>query len=332
MIINKNPRLTHLTLTAGLIIVLLVIVFSLPAVSAKAAELAQIAPSLGAAGSFAVLGGSTVTNTGATSVNGDLGVWPGISVTGFPPGTVTGAIYNGDAVAQNAQAAAQAAYVNLSVQACNQDLTGQNLGGLILTPGVYCFDSLAQLTGILTLDAQNDENSVFIFQIGSTLTTASNSSVSIINDGNLCNVFWQVGSSAAFNAATMFLGNVVADQSITLYTGATLSGRAIALNGAVTMDTNIITMSVCAAQPPSTPTTTSTSISTPTLTLTTAPDTTFTTASTTPEPEFLPSTGGDLTGTQTPGTPLLRIGLGILGLGLVLFGLLLVRKKRTLKK
>jgi Ice-binding-like len=136
---------------------------------------AAVLPPLGTAANFGVLAASTVTNTGATVVMGDLGVSPGTAVTGFPPGTVTGTIHPGDAVALQAQTDAAIAYNNAAGQACDVNLTGQNLGGLTLTAAVYCFASSAQLTGQLTLDGQGNSNSVFIFQIGSTLSTASSS-------------------------------------------------------------------------------------------------------------------------------------------------------------
>jgi Ice-binding-like len=216
--------------------------------------LAQVAPSLGTAESFAVLGGQTVTNTGPTVVDGDLGVSPGSAVTGFPPGSVTGTIHRGDAVAAQAQADASDAYDSLAGQACDTDLTGQDLGGMTLTPGVYCFSSSAQLTGTLTLDAQGNPDAVFIFQIGSTLTTASGSSVVLINGGSPCNVFWQVGSSATLGTDTTFLGTIIALQSITLNTGADiLSGRALALNGSVTMHRNNVSVVPCGQPTPTGP-------------------------------------------------------------------------------
>ena len=163
---------------------------------------AQTAPSLGAAQSFAVLGASTVTNTGSSVITGDLGVSPGTAVTGFPPGlVVSGTIHGADAAALAAQDAVTAAYNSLVGQACTQDLTGQDLGGQTLTAGVYCFSSSAQLTGTLTLNAQGNANAVFIFKMGSTLTTASASSVVLINGGSPGNVFWQVGSSATLGTA-----------------------------------------------------------------------------------------------------------------------------------
>ncbi|MEO5559613.1 MAG: ice-binding family protein [Dokdonella sp.] len=207
---------------------------------------AQTAPPLGTAGRFAVLGGSTVTNTGVSVIVGDVGVSPGSAIIGFPPGTISGGtLHANDAVAGQAQSDLTTAYNALAGQACPTDLSGTDLGGLTLTSGVYCFSSSAQLTGTLTLDAQGNPNAVFIFQIGSALTTASSSSVLVINSGSNCNVFWQVGTSATLGTTTVFAGNILALSSITLNTGASANGRALARNGAVTLDTN--NMSVCAA-------------------------------------------------------------------------------------
>ena len=202
---------------------------------------AHTAPSLGSAQRFAVLGGSTVTNTGSTIVTGDLGVSPGSAVTGFPPGLiVSGTIHAADA-ARAAQDDVTTAYNSLGGQPCTQDLTGQDLGGQTLSEGVYCFSSSAQLTGTLTLNAQGNPNAVFIFQMGSTLTTASASSVVLINGGSPGNVFWQVGSSATLGTSTSFAGNILALTSITVTTGARVTGRTLARNGAVTLDTNAVT-------------------------------------------------------------------------------------------
>src|SRR5436305_4158902 len=194
--------------------------------------------------SFAVLGGSTVTNTNTpTIVNGDLGVSPGSAVTGFPPGIVTGGtIHAADAVAAQAQSDLTNVYTNLAGSPCNTDLTGQDLGGKTLTPGVYCFSTSAQLTGTLTLDAQGNSNAAFIFKIGSTLTTASASSVLLINSASSCGVFWQVGSSATLGTGTALAGNIVALTSVTLNTGASVTGRALARNGAVTLDNSHVTL------------------------------------------------------------------------------------------
>jgi hypothetical protein len=209
---------------------------------APSIALAQTAPPLGQAGSFAVLGASAVTNTGPTVLTGDLGIWANTtsSITGFPPGIVNGATHSADAVAQQAQTDVTAAYNNLAGQACSQanTLTGIDLGGLTLTPGVYCFSTSAQLTGALTLDAQGNSAAVFVFQVGSTLTTASGSRVVLTNGASACNVFWQVGSSATLGTTTAFAGNILALASITLNTGAVAPGRALARTGAVTLDTN----------------------------------------------------------------------------------------------
>jgi len=197
-----------------------------------------------------VLGGSTVTNTGTSVITGDLGVSPGSAVTGFPPGIVSGGtIHAADAVALQAQNDVTTAYNNLAAQTCTTDLTGQDLGGKTLTPGVYCFSSSAQLTGTLTLNALGNANAVFIFKMGSTLTTASNSVVVVSNGGSNCNVFWQVGSSATLGTGTTFSGNILALTSITMTTGARTFGRTLARNGAVTLDTNTVDRTVCAGVP-----------------------------------------------------------------------------------
>lgn len=215
---------------------------------------AQTAPSLGSAQSFAVLGGSTVTNTGSSVITGDLGVSPGSAVTGFPPGVVIGGtIHAADAAALAAQNSVTAAYNNLASQACTQDLTGQDLGGKTLTPGVYCFSASAQLTGTLTLDAQGNPAAVFILKIGSALTTASSSSVVVINGGQVCNVFGQVGSSATLGTGTSLSGNILALTSITLNSGARVAGRVLARNGAVTLDANDVSVSNCATVVPTLP-------------------------------------------------------------------------------
>ena len=196
--------------------------------------------SLGSAQSFAVLGGSTVTSTGPTMITGDLGVSPGTAVTGLPPGTMTGTLHAGDAVALQAQTDLTAAYNALASAECTVTLTGQDLGGRTLTPGVYCFAASAPLNGVLTLDAQGNPDAVFVFQIGSTLLAAINSSVRVINGARDPNVFWQVGSSATLASGVAFRGSIIAYSSITLSQGTRVSGRALARTGAVTMDTSSV--------------------------------------------------------------------------------------------
>ena len=209
--------------------------------------MAQVAPTLGTTQSFAVLGGASVVNTGSTVTIGDVGVSPGTVISGFPPGLVTGGTtHQTDAVALQAQNDNTAAYLNLAAQTpVTLDLTGKDLGGQTLVKGVYSFSSSAGLTGALTLDAGGDSAAVWVFKIGSTLTTASGSSVVLINGANPCNVFWQVGSSATLGTTTSFVGNVFALTSITLITGATVQGRLLAQNGSVTLDTNTVDITAC---------------------------------------------------------------------------------------
>jgi len=198
---------------------------------------ANAADILQSASGFAVLAGSTVTNTGPTVITGDVGVSPGTAITGFPPGTVVGSIDSNNTAAIQAEVDLGSAYSYLSGLDFNTDLTGQDLGGQTLTAGVYKFDSSAALTGALTLSGPGD----FIFQIGSTLTTASDASIVTSAGANASDIYFQVGSSATVGTDSALQGNIVALQSITMTTGATLTGRALAINGAVTMDTNTIT-------------------------------------------------------------------------------------------
>ncbi len=205
----------------------------------EARVLMATAPPLGTAAGFAILGTSTVTSTGATAIVGDVGLSPGTSITGLTSGQVTGTIYAGGPVAAQAEADANTAYNDLAGEPVDTLLSGQDLGGKTLTPGVYRYTSTAQLSGNLTFDAQGNSNAIFVIQIGSTLMTTSDSSVSLINDARANNIYWQVGSSATIATGTAFKGNILAAVSITLTTGVSIhNGRALALDGAVTMDTN----------------------------------------------------------------------------------------------
>lgn len=206
---------------------------------------------LGAACGFGILAGSTVTNVAgtATTVSGDVGVWPGAAITGFgAPASITGAFHAGDAVAMTAQGDLTTAYNNAAGAAGGAVLTA-DIGGQTLPPGVYKTTSAQPslgITGNLTLDGKGDPNAVWIFQIVSTLTTAAgNSQIILINGANSHNVFWQVGSSATLGTTTKFSGTIMAQASISITTGATLNGRALARTGAVTLDTNTVVVPPC---------------------------------------------------------------------------------------
>jgi hypothetical protein len=223
----------RITLLAGLLL-LSQLLFAVPA----AAVAAPI--DFGTATNFAVLGGSAVTNTGPTEITGDLGVSPGTAISGFPPGSVTGTMYSSGPVATQAQADIGTAYGQAAGQPCDTNLTGLDLGGMTLPPAVYCFDSTAQLTGVLRLDAQGSSTAQWLFQITSGLTTASNAAVILVNGWAQCtnNVNWLIGSSATVGSGSIFLGNIIANTSITLATGSVSTGSLYAHTGAVTMDSN----------------------------------------------------------------------------------------------
>lgn len=206
-----------------------------------------IYPSLGAAAHFAVLGATAATNSGSTMLTNDLGVSPGSSCTGFSApctdgsGTLAGTIHLADAAAMQAQANVANAYTFAETQACTTTFAPiTDIGGMTLTSGVYCFPSSSAVTGTLTLDAQNNPTAVFIFKIGSTLITASESKVVLINRAQPSKVFWQVGSSATLGTTTSFAGSIMALTDITAMTAATSSCGLYALHGAITLDSNII--------------------------------------------------------------------------------------------
>ncbi|MFF3311499.1 ice-binding family protein [Streptomyces sp. NPDC002952] len=254
---------------------------------AVAAAVVAVAPSqavalatpvpLGAADSFAVLAGQSVTNTGPSVITGDVGVSPGTAISGFPPGLVNGVQHSADAVAQQAQSDLVAAFDNAAGQATDAALP-PDAGGLTLVPGVYTASSTLGLTGTLTLDAKGDPNAVWVFQVGSGLTTASASEVALINGAQACNVFWEIGSSATLGTQSTFVGNILALTSISANTGASIDGRALARNGSVTLDTNRITRATCTGGTTSGTTTGTTSGTT---TGTTSGTTTGTTSGTT---------------------------------------------------
>lgn len=225
----------------GTVVCLAFVAIPIAAAQAAAVNLATAQP-------FVVLSGAGVENTGPSVLNGDLGVSPGTSLTGFgAPATVNGATHDNDGVAAQAQADLTTAYNVAAGQPISpgNELTGQDLGGLTLTPGAYGFSSSAGLTGQLTLDAQGDPNAQFVFVIGSTLITESASSVILTNGASPCNVYWKVGSSATFGSTTSFEGNVLALESISVNNGVNVLGRLLARNGAVTLINDVLTAPQC---------------------------------------------------------------------------------------
>jgi hypothetical protein len=197
---------------------------------------------LGSADSYAVFGAAAVNSAGSTVLNGNLGVSPGSSVTGFPPGVVNGTLHAADSQAQQAGADALTAFVALGGESPIQNLTGSDLGGLTLGPGVRSFDTSAQLTGTLTLDGGGNSAGRFDILVGSTLTASVGSSIVLINGAQPDNVFWRIGSSATIGAGSLFSGTVLAGQSITLNTGTEVTGRLFALNGTTTLNNNVVSV------------------------------------------------------------------------------------------
>jgi hypothetical protein len=212
---------------------------------ASSAAAAQPPVGLGTAGPFVVLSGSAVTNTGPSVLNGDLGVSPGSAISGFPPGIVNGAVHATDGVAGQAKNDLVTAYNDAAGRTPATTVSG-DLGGRTFTAGVRKSASSMGLTGALTLDGEGDPNAVFIFQIGSALTTATDSSVRFVNGAQPCNVYWQVGSDATLGTRTAFAGTIMALTSVSLNDAATVNGRLLARNGAVTLINNTITRSQCA--------------------------------------------------------------------------------------
>jgi cell division septation protein DedD len=275
----RSTRLRrNATMALGLVVVASLMALTL----ARASGAAATAVPLGAAGSFAVLAGAGVTNTGPTTVNGDVGTFPTTTVTGAGSMTINGTNHGGDGVTQQAQTDLVTAYNNAAAQGPTNPIVA-DLGGQSLSPGVYNSASSIGLTGALTLNAGGDPNAVFVFQAGSALTTASASSVVLVNGAQSCNVFWQIGSSATLGTGSTFRGTVIALQSITVTTGVTVDGRVLARNGAVTLDTDTISRSGCATPAATTAATTTAATTTAaTTTTTTATTPTVTTPAPTP--------------------------------------------------
>lgn len=329
--------------------VVAIVALIIPAIS----NAAQPTVNLGSTSNFAVLAGSGITNTGPTTVSGtaggDMGSDPTPAFTGDNLVTTTGTKYTApSAVATAAKTALITAYDDAAGRTPATTVTA-DLGGQTLVGGVYNAAAAMALTGTLILDGQNNPDAVWIFQAGSTLTTASSSVVQLINGAQPCHVFWQVGSSATFGTSSDFTGHVLALTSITATTGATFKGQLLARNGAVTLDTNTITNDVCAAAVTPTPTVSATPSSTPVVTPPTetvappvvtpsaspseTPSASATpstspseVASASPTPVETTETGGELPNTETPWLNVLAVGLGvILAGGAILF----FRRKRS---
>ena len=246
----SNPTYLRRARRAGIAFVMAIAFAAMPAAAQAApVNLATVSP-------FVVLGGTTVTNTKASVLNGDLGVAPGTALTGFDVAVVNGATHANDGVAKTAQADLTTAYNVAAEQPVSggNNLSNTDLGERTLTPGAYGFTSSAQLTGALTLDAKGDPDAQFVFEIAEGLTTAPASSVVLVNGASPCNVFWQVGSSATLDTTTVFQGNLMALTSISLNNGASVIGRVLARNGQVSLINNVLTRPLCAAgsTPPST--------------------------------------------------------------------------------
>jgi hypothetical protein len=206
------------------------------------ARLSELSRSLSATNTprMTILAGTAVTSTGFTTVSGNVGVNPGISMTGFGPATLTGEKYLGVTESKNAQLELGVLYNHLEGLPCQTVLTGVDLGGKTLKPGVYCFAAGASISGNLYLDSDNVPSPYWVFQMGTTLLTSIGSKTIFTKLDLPCNVFWKVGSSATISAGTNFKGNVVAYTSIALNSGATVTGKLLAKNGAVTMISNTI--------------------------------------------------------------------------------------------
>jgi hypothetical protein len=205
---------------------------------ATAIVTASASPVLGSAVTYGILAGSTVTCVTGGTINADVGVSPGSTTTGFPPCVITGNTNLANAAAAQAQLDLTTAYNYLAGRPCGTVVTPADLGGRTLAPGIYCTASSMAVTGTVTLDGQGNANAVWVFQMGSTLTTGTTANIALIGGAQAKNVWWQVGSSATLGTGTTFRGNILALTTITLVDNATMLGRALARNGAVSLGTN----------------------------------------------------------------------------------------------
>ena len=303
------------------------LILALGALTGPAANAAgPVTVGLGTAAAFAVLAGTpAVTNTGPTTITGDLGIHPAASVTGFPPGIVNGTIHAADAVALQAKSDLTNAYLDAAGRPATSVVAGGTLGGRTLVGGVYNAGGVTLgLTGTLTLDGQNDPSSVWIFQATSDLITASSSTVAFINGAQPCNVFWQVTSSATLGSGSTFVGTILALTSITLNSGVAVNGRALARNGNVTLINDTIIRSTCAvAVATATPTPTTAATATPVVAPVITPVPTVGAAPATPTAAPVavrPVTTLPSTSTQDNATTPLLAGFLLLAVGTLIVG------------
>lgn len=328
------PRQSRTTRSRGLVPRLAVVAAlatgTALALAASQSATAGIVPTvqLATAGNYSVLGASTVTNTDTPTVLGQsLGLSPGTAITGFPPGTVVApaTIEAHNAVTEQAQIDLTTAYVDAAGRSVEFTQPNPDLVGQTLLPGVYAAAEKAPLalSGQLVLDGQDNPDAVFIFQTDSTLITSSGSTIVLINGASECNVFWQVGSSATLGSGSSFVGTILALTSITVESSTVVRGRALARNGAVTLDNNVFTEPSCEPSTDIAPTSTAPSTTTTTTTpVTTAPPTTvgegaITTTSTTILPvtdDTLPPTGGSLPTQSGIGFAVVLLGLATMAI------------------